>query len=68
MQLLRVFGNVFPAATGVSCVSPVFCKQPICAMDLADSFLNNLASIAFTIVKNASIVAKEVQVVHWMKI
>ena len=32
-------------------------------MELADSFLNNLASIAFTIVKSASIVAKEVQVV-----
>lgn len=35
-------------------------------MDLSDSFLNNLASIAFTIVKNASIVAKEVQVVQWI--
>ena len=64
MQLLRVFGNVFPTAIGVSCVSFVFYKQKICGMEIAGSSIDNLASIAFPIVKNASIVVKEVQVLE----
>lgn len=64
MQLLRIFGNIFPTATGVSCVSFVFYKQEICGMEISGSSINNLTSMAFAIVKNASIVAKEVQVLE----